>query len=133
MVREPQTEKEILFVNALHKSLVTKKIITNPRVIQCGTYYSRERGHFTYRVRCRNNQKECPDAELRNLLRKIRDPLRTKECLKEGWIYLYDHWNPEAQENRFPKVTPRETGRFCKETKESIWMETDLRVKSCFP
>ena len=64
-----ETEKEILFVDALHESLVTHKIVTNPRVIQCGTYYSRERGQFTYRVRC-GNIKECPRCRTEELAKR---------------------------------------------------------------
>ena len=39
-----ETEKP--FIDTLHASLVTHKIITNPRVIKCGTYFSKECGYF---------------------------------------------------------------------------------------
>ena len=32
------------FSEVLHKSLIAHRIITNPRVIKCGTYYSKEQG-----------------------------------------------------------------------------------------
>ena len=84
-----ETEKEILFVDALHESLVTHKIITNPRVIQCGTYYSRERGHFTYRVRC-GNIKECPRCRTEELAKRRLEILSAQEeCLREeGSIFM---------------------------------------------
>ena len=84
-----ETEKGILFVDALHESLVTHKIITNPRVIQCGTYYSRERGHFTYRVRC-GNIKECPRCRTEELAKRRLEILSAQEeCLREeGSIFM---------------------------------------------
>ena len=79
-----ETEKEVLFVDALHESLVNHKIITNPRVIQCGTYYSKERGYFRYRIKC-GNIKECPRCRDRTLDFKRHQMLKTQEeCLSSG-------------------------------------------------
>ena len=84
-----ETGKEVLFVDALHESLVANKIITNLRVIQCGTYYSRERGHFTYRVRC-GNIKECPRCRTEELAKRRLEILSAQEeCLREeGSIFM---------------------------------------------
>ena len=79
-----ETSKDVLFVDALHESLVANKIITNPRVIQCGTYYSRERGYFKYRVKC-GNIKECPRCRTENLAQRRQEMLTEQEdCLNEG-------------------------------------------------
>ena len=51
-------KKEVPIAELVHKSLVAHVIITNPRVVKCGTYYSWER-HIKRRVRC-GNVKECP-------------------------------------------------------------------------
>ena len=59
------------------------------------------------------------------LSKETRDALRTRVMPYRRWIPLYDHWNTEAQENRFPKVPPGQTELCIKETKEPIWMETD--------
>ena len=72
-----ETGNEILFVDALHESLVNHKIITNPRVIQCGTYYSKERGYFRYRIKC-GNIKECPRCRDRTLDFKRHQMLKTQ-------------------------------------------------------
>ena len=77
-----KTEKQ--FVDILHESLVNHKIITNPRVIQCGTYYSKERGYFRYRIKC-GNIKECPRCRERTLDFKRHQMLKTQEeCLSNG-------------------------------------------------
>ena len=79
-----ETEKEILFVDALHESLVNHKIVTNPRVIQCGTYYSQERGYFRFRIKC-GNIKECPRCRTENLAKRRQEMLTEQEdCLNEG-------------------------------------------------
>ena len=79
-----ETEKEVLFVDAHHESLVNHKIITNPRVIQCGTYYSRERGHIRFRVKC-GNIKECPRCRTEGLSQRRQEMLSEQElCLIEG-------------------------------------------------
>ena len=60
------------------------KIITNPRVIQCGTYYSKEGGYFRYRIKC-GNIKECPRCRDRTLDFKRHQMLKTQEeCLSSG-------------------------------------------------
>ena len=105
-MKTKDSTKEILFIDALHESLVNHKIITNPRVIKCGTYYSKERGYFRYRIKC-GNIKECPRCRTRVLDFKRQEMLtEQEECLNAGGS-LYNHWNSKAQENRFPKVPPR--------------------------
>ena len=79
-----ETEKEIPFVDALHESLVNHKIITNPRVIQCGAYYSKERGYFRFRKQC-ETIKECPRCRSRLLGFKRQEMLtEQEECLNVG-------------------------------------------------
>ena len=79
-----ETGNEILFVDALHESLVNHKIITNPRVIQCGAYYSKERGYFRFRKQC-ETIKECPRCRSRLLGFKRQEMLtEQEECLREG-------------------------------------------------
>ena len=79
-----ETGKEILFVDALHESLVNHKIITNPRVIQCGAYYSKERGYFRFRKQC-ETIKECPRCRSRLLGFKRQEMLtEQEECLSAG-------------------------------------------------
>jgi len=76
--------QETPFVDALHESLVNHKIITNPRVIKCGTYYSKERGYFRYRIKC-GNIKECPRCRTRVLDFKRQGILtEQQECLSAG-------------------------------------------------
>ena len=85
----PETGKENPFVEALHESLVNHKIITNPRVIQCGAYYSKERGYFRYRKQC-GNIKECPRCRTRVGDFKRQEMLtEQEECLSAGGsLYL---------------------------------------------
>ena len=79
-----ETGNEILFVDALHESLVNHKIITNPRVIQCGDYYSKERGYIRFRKQC-ETIKECPRCRSRLLGFKRQEMLtEQEECLREG-------------------------------------------------
>ena len=77
------------FSEVLHKSLIAHRIITNPRVIKCGTYYSKERGHFRFRIQC-NNQKECPVCRTRVADKRKRQLLKEQmDCLKEdGFVYM---------------------------------------------
>ena len=83
-----ETEKEILFVDALHESLVNHKIITNPRVIQCGTYFSKERGYVRYRVKC-GNIKECSRCRTEGLSQRRQEMLSKQEsCLKKVDSFL---------------------------------------------
>ena len=85
----PETGKENPFVDALHESLVTHSIITNPRVAKCGTYYSKERGYFRYRVKC-GNIKECPRCRTEGLPKRRQEILtEQEECLSAGGsLYL---------------------------------------------
>ena len=76
-----KTEKP--FVEHLHESLVKHGVITNPRVVKCGTYYSWER-HIKHRIQC-GKIKECPICSERILDYKRHQMLKTQEeCLKDG-------------------------------------------------
>ena len=71
------------FVEHLHESLVKHGVITDPRVVKCGTYYSWER-HIKRRVRC-GNVKECPMCYERTADFKRYEILeKQEECLKGG-------------------------------------------------
>ena len=64
--RDTTKETEKQFVDILHESLINHRVITDPRVIQCGKYYSKERGYFRYRIKC-GNIKECPRCREKTL------------------------------------------------------------------
>jgi len=71
------------FVEHLHASLVKHGVITNPRVVKCGTYYSWER-HIKHRIQC-GKIKECPICRERISDYKRHQMLKTQEkCLKDG-------------------------------------------------
>ena len=55
---KPNRKREKPFVDALHASLVSHKIITDKRVIECGEYYSWER-YVKRRKQC-GIIKKCP-------------------------------------------------------------------------
>ena len=76
-------KKEVPIPELVHKSLVAHGIITNPRVVKCGTYYSWER-HIKRRVRC-GYVKECPMCYERTADFKRHQMLKTQEeCLNAG-------------------------------------------------
>ena len=76
-----KTEKP--FVEHLHESLVKHGVITNPRVVKCGTYYSWER-YIKHRIQC-GKIKECPICRERVADYKRHQMLKTQEeCLKDG-------------------------------------------------
>ena len=88
-MREPNThigntiKTEKPLVEHLHESLVKHGVITNPRVVKCGTYYSWER-HIKHRIQC-GKIKECPICSERILDYKRHQMLKTQEeCLKDG-------------------------------------------------
>ena len=67
----------------LHESLVNHRIITDPRVVKCGTYYSWER-YIKHRIQC-GKIKECPICSERVSDYKRHQMLKTQEeCLKDG-------------------------------------------------
>ena len=71
------------FVEHLHASLVKHGVITNPRVVKCGTYYSWER-YIKHRIKC-GKIKECPICRERVSDYKRHQMLKTQEeCLKDG-------------------------------------------------
>ena len=55
---EKMKKKKVPASELVHQSLVKHGVITNPRVVKCGTYYSWER-HTKLRVKC-GRVKECP-------------------------------------------------------------------------
>ena len=71
------------FVEHLHESLVNHRIITDPRVVKCGTYYSWER-YIKHRIKC-GKIKECPICREKISDYKRHQMLKTQEeCLKDG-------------------------------------------------
>ena len=82
-IETEKRKKEVPFVELVHKSLVAHGIITNPRVIKCGTYYSWER-YTKRRVRC-GRVKECPMCYERTAdLKRYEILQKQEECLKGG-------------------------------------------------
>ena len=82
--RDTTKETEKQFVDILHESLINHRVITDPRVIQCGKYYSKERGYFRYRIKC-GNIKECPRCRERILsFRRSQMLQRQEECINQG-------------------------------------------------
>ena len=76
-----RTEKR--FAEHLHESLVAHRIITNPRVVKCGTYYSWER-FIKHRIQC-EHIKECPICRDRTLDYRRHQMLEKQEgCLENG-------------------------------------------------
>ena len=76
-------KKEVPIAELVHKSLVAHGVITNPRVVKCGTYYSWER-HIKRRVRC-GYVKECPMCYERTAdLKRYEILKKQEECLKGG-------------------------------------------------
>ena len=86
-----KTEKQ--FVDILHESLINHRVITDPRVIQCGTYYSKERGYFRYRIKC-GNIKECPRCreELDSKTQMLQDK-RNVSIRVDLFSSLLEPWN----------------------------------------
>ena len=76
-----RTEKP--FSEHLHESLVKHEVITNPRVVKCGTYYSWER-FIKHRIQC-EHIKECPICRDRTLDYRRHQMLEKQDdCLKDG-------------------------------------------------
>ena len=82
-IETEKRKKEVPIAELVHKSLVAHGIITNPRVVKCGTYYSWER-YTKRRVRC-GRVKECPMCNERTADLKRHEILKKQEeCLKDG-------------------------------------------------
>ena len=82
-IETEKRKREVPIAELVHKSLVAHGIITNPRVVKCGTYYSWER-HIKRRVRC-GRVKECPMCYERTADLKRHEILKKQEeCLKDG-------------------------------------------------
>ena len=79
-----QKKKDRPIVDVLHETLVTAGIITDPNVIQCGEYYSKERGFFRYRKQC-GKTKYCPRCRERTMpFMRSQMIQRQEECLSSG-------------------------------------------------
>jgi hypothetical protein len=82
-IETEKRKKEVPFVERLHESLVNHRIITDPRVVKSGTYYSWER-YTKHRIQC-GKIKECPICRERVSDYKRHQMLKTQEeCLKDG-------------------------------------------------
>ena len=82
-MRQAKTKKETPFVDALHASLVSHRVITDPRVVKCGTYYSWER-YTKRRIQC-GRIKKCPICKERTANFKRHQMLKNQEeCLNAG-------------------------------------------------
>ena len=82
-IETEKRKKEVPFVERLHESLVNHRIITDPRVVKCGTYYSWER-YIKHRIQC-GKIKKCPICRERVSEYKRHQMLKIQEeCLKDG-------------------------------------------------
>ena len=82
-MRQAKTKKETPFVDALHASLVTYKVITDSRVVKCGEYYTWER-YTKRRIQC-GIIKKCPIRKERTANFKRHQMLKNQEeCLNAG-------------------------------------------------
>ena len=58
------------YISSLHQVLIKNEIITNPKVIKCGQYLSREKGYIRYRIQC-DKVKLCPRCKYRSAPERI--------------------------------------------------------------
>ena len=89
--KDPKIKKKLSAPELVHKSLVAHGIITNPRVIKCGEYYSWER-HIKRRKYC-GNVKECPmcydrtaDLKRHQILEKQEEPVGDQRNPQTGAV-----------------------------------------------
>ena len=86
------------YISSLHQVLVKNEIITNPKVLKCGQYLSKQKGYLRHRIQC-DKIKLCPRCKYRSAPERIQKIIsEQKKCL-------------ESQKNLFsvsiPKVTKK--------------------------
>ena len=70
------------YISSLHQVLIKNGIITNPKVIKCGQYLSREKGYIRYRIQC-DKVKLCPRCKYRSAPERIHKMIsEQKKCLE---------------------------------------------------
>ena len=70
------------YIGSLHQVLIKNEIITNPKVIKCGQYLSREKGYIRYRIQC-DKVKLCPRCKYRSAPERIQKMIsEQKKCLE---------------------------------------------------
>ena len=70
------------YISSLHQVLIKNEIITNPKVIKCGQYLSREKGYIRYRIQC-DKVKLCPRCKYRSAPERIQKMMsEQKACLE---------------------------------------------------
>ena len=67
------------YISSLHQVLIKNEIITNPKVLKCGQYLSREKGYIRYRIQC-DKVKLCPRCKYRSA------PERIQKMMSPGWL-----------------------------------------------
>ena len=86
------------YISSLHQVLIKNEIITNPKVIKCGQYLSREKGYIRYRIQC-DKVKLCPRCKYRSA------PERIHKMMSEQKVCL------ENQKNLFLVTLPIKHGK----------------------
>ena len=86
------------YISSLHQVLIKNEIITNPKVIKCGQYLSREKGYIRYRIQC-DKVKLCPRCKYRSA------PERIQKMMSEQKVCL------ENQKNLFMVTLPIKHGK----------------------
>ena len=76
------------YISSLHQVLIKNEIITNPKVLKCGQYLSRERGYIRYRIQC-NKVKLCPRCKYRTAPERIKRMMSEQKESLENQNNLY--------------------------------------------
>ena len=69
------------YISSLHQVLVKNEIITNPKVLKCGQYLSKQKGYLRQRIQC-DKIKLCPRCKYRTAPERIQKIIsEQKKCL----------------------------------------------------
>ena len=69
------------YISSLHQVLVKNEIITNPKVLKCGQYLSKQKGYLRQRIQC-DKIKLCPRCKYRSAPERIQKIIsEQKKCL----------------------------------------------------
>ena len=69
------------YISSLHQVLVKNEIITNPKVLKCGQYLSKQKGYLRQRIKC-DKFKLCPRCKYRSAPERIQKIIsEQKKCL----------------------------------------------------
>ena len=69
------------YISSLHQVLIKNEIITNPKVLKCGQYLSKQKGYLRQRIEC-DKIKLCPRCKYRSAPERIQKIIsEQKKCL----------------------------------------------------